>query len=79
MIKAKFWAFVTGFLFIPAIVALRSCTTESGETKRGFDGSVTKYEYGGFTYLIFKPSSYGGVAVVNYTKDSIDFEQFNKK
>lgn len=79
MIKSKFDAVVVGIFLALIAFPVRSCTSESGFTSPGFAGTVNKYQYGGITYLLFSPSSYGGVAVVNYTKDSIEFEQYKKQ
>lgn len=79
MIKSKFDAVVVGIFLALIALPVCSCTTKSGSTAPGFNGTINKYEYGGITYLLFSPNSYGGVAVVNYTRDSIEFEQYKKQ
>lgn len=62
-------------LFILSLILVFvACTTESGEiSSPKFSGSVVKYQYGSITYLLFQQGN-GGVAVVNYTSDSMEYE-----
>lgn len=54
------------------IIVFVSCTTKSGETVKSFNGYVSPYQYDKITYLVFKTD--GGIHVVNYTADSLEYE-----
>ena len=59
---------------LPLVLVFAACTTKSGEiSSENFSGSVVKYQYGHMTYLVFDKGN-GGVAIVNYTADSLEYE-----
>jgi hypothetical protein len=66
-------------LFILSLVLVFAACKEvvhSGQTSDSFTGKVVKYQQGSITYLVFINDGYkaGGLDVVNYTQDSLEYE-----
>lgn len=73
MDERKIWIVLWSVvLFLCILGGVLSCNSN----RKVEDGIVTsKHQKGNITYLVFELSGgYGGIAVVNYTADSVEYE-----